>query len=118
MSNWLVLVVDSRNEVQTRRTPKGKEEELSKLFDLNQDADRWACRKLVDCGSDCIAIIQHTRSMGKNGEPLTLKITRDEAMGKLFPHKKGPAVRVTKSKRATSFYQMKVGQTRIEFSRG
>lgn len=118
MSNWLVLVVDSRNELQTRRTASGKEEDLSKLFDLNQEAERWACRKLVECGSDCVAMIQHTRSMGKDGQPLTIKITRDQALGKLFPKAKSPATKTTQSKNGHSFYRMSAKQTRVEFSRG
>jgi hypothetical protein len=118
MSNWLVLIVDARNELQVRLTASGKEEDLSKLFDKSGDAERWATRKLVECGSDCVAIVQSTRMMARDGNPLTLKITRDQAMGKMFPKAKGPAVKSTLSKNAPLTFRMTCHQTRVTFSHG
>lgn len=118
MSNWLVLIVDSRNELQIRYTASGKPEELRKLFDKSGDAERWAQRKLVECASDCLAIVQSTRMMARDGNPLTLKITRDQAMGKQFPKAKSPAVKVTISKSAPLSFPWKVKETRVTFSGG
>lgn len=119
MSNYLVIVMDRWGRLMSRTTPSGKEVEFRELFEKSQDAERYAVRRLsLDCEPGSYALIQSTRMIGKDGQPLTLKMSREEAMHKAYPQKKAPALRVTKSKKFGSFYQMKVGQTRVEFSRG
>lgn len=118
-NNYLVIVMDRWGRVCSRITPSGKEVEFRELFEKSQDAERYAVRRLsLDCEPLSYALIQSTRMMSKDGSPLTIRLTREDAMFKAFPKPKGPATRVTKSKKFGSFYQMKVGTTRVEFSRG
>ena len=118
-NNYLVIVMDRWGRLLSRTTPSGKEVEFRELFEKSQDAERYAIRRLsLDCEPLSYALVQSTRMMDREGNPLTLKITREEAMHKAYPKPKSPATRVTKSKRGVSFYQMHVGQTRVEFSRG
>ncbi len=118
MSNYLVLILNDRGELQTRFSSSGEEQELRKLFEKSQEADRWAHRRLVECGSDCYALVQHTRMMKRDGTPMAIKITRDQALGGMFPKAKGPAVKSTLSKNAPLTFRMTCHQTRVEFSRG
>lgn len=119
MSNYLAIVMDRWGRLMSRTTPSGKEVEFRELFDLSQDAERYSVRRLVqDCGPGCYALISSTRMMGKDGAPLVLKLTWEDAQFKAFPKPKAPALRTTKSKKGTSFYQMHVGQTRVTFSGG
>lgn len=118
-NNYVVLIQDRFGVLVSRFTSSGKEVELREMFDKHQDCERWAIRRLVqDCEPLSVAIIQSTRMIGKDGSPLTIKITREDALHKAYPKPKSPALRVTKNKRGVSFYQMHVGQTRVEFSRG
>lgn len=118
-NNYVVVVMDRWGRLCSRTTPSGKEVEFRELFEKSQDAERYAVRRLSqDCEPLSYALIQSTRMMDKEGNPLTLKITREEAMHKAFPKPKSPAMRVIKGKRDVSFYRMKTSQTRVEFSRG
>jgi len=118
-NNYLVIVMDRWGRLLSRTTPSGKEIEFREFFEKSNDGERYAIRRLTqDCEPGSYALVQATRMMGKDGSPLTIRISREEAMHKAFPKPKTPAMRVTKSKKATSFYQMKTSQTRVEFSRG
>jgi hypothetical protein len=119
MSNYLVLVLDRYNVLQTKISPSGKESDMSQLFPKHQEAERWGIRRLVqDCEPGSFCLIQSTRFIGRDGSPLTLKITREEAMSKHFPKAKSPATKVLTGKSAPLSFPWKMRESRSTFSHG
>jgi hypothetical protein len=118
-NNYLVIVMDRWGRLQSKINAGGKEVEMRQLFEKSQDAERWARRRLIqDCEPGSYALVQHTRMMTKTGEPLTLKITREESFAPHFPKAKAPAVKTTLNKSAPLTFRWIMRPTRVEFSRG
>lgn len=119
MSNYVVIVMDRFGVLQTKVSSSGKETEMRQLFEKSQEAERFAVRRLVqDCGPLCYALIQSTRMMTKDGSPLTVKITREEAFAKQFPKERAPAMKTTLSKGAPLTFRWIMRPTRVSFSHG
>ena len=111
---WQAIVYDSNRIIQIRIAGKGKIEELIKEFDFGHKAVEWVNLRLVkDCGTDCYAEVSLV------GTPIQQHVSRDEAMLAVYG-KKGPGpVYYSKGKsNGPMGYQMKVHESRIEFSRG
>jgi hypothetical protein len=114
MSNYLVLVLDRFGVLQEKN---GKE--MRQLFPKHQDAERWAQRRLIeDSQPGAVALIQATRMMSKSGEPLTIRLTREECFAKQFPKPKTPSMKTTLSKNAPLTFRWVMRPTRVSFSHG
>lgn len=116
--NWIVTVFDKNGKVATRINAKGEVEELTKSFDLGQDADRWADRRLVEGEPDCIAVVQHATILNKHGEPLSQTILRGDAMARAFKVQGGPVMRKTGGTTSSLSFRPKAHNDVSKFSHG
>lgn len=116
--NWIVTVYDSRGNIATRINAKGENEELTKSFDLGQEADRWADRRLVEGEPDCIAVVQHATILNRHGEPLSQTILRGDAMARAFAASKGPVMRKTGGTTSSLSFRPKAHNDVSKFSHG
>jgi len=91
--NWVVTVYDRNGRVETRVNAKGESEDLIQGFELSQDADRWADRRLVEGSPDCYAVVQHSTMTTKDGDPLATVVMRGDAIERAFRAPKGAAMR-------------------------
>lgn len=121
MSNYLVIVMNRYGVLQSKITPSGKEVEFRQLFEKHQEAERYGIRRLEqDCEPGSYALIQSTRMIGKDGNPLTIKITREDALHKAYPKPKSPSTKTTIGCQTTISFadRMRVKETRVTFSHG
>lgn len=107
---WTATIYNAKGEVCTRINEKGKEEDLSKTFDLSSDADRWVDRRLFDGASDWFGVIQ--------GHGVESTIIREDAIARILKQKKGPATRKVGSTSSSLGFKAKAVQDRCYFSRG
>jgi hypothetical protein len=113
--NWTATIFDSKDIIQTRVNSKGKVEQITKGFEMSQQADQWACLRLCDGASDWYAIVE------SGSMPIATKITREEAMGRIMgrlPGKGSPVVQGKGKGGGSLGFGVKVKETRVEFSRG
>jgi hypothetical protein len=111
--NWVSKILNEKGEIQTRVTEKGETEELEKGFDLSSDADRWSDRRLVECSSDCYAVVSHSMM------PIETIIRRDDAMSRIFKIAKGPSMKAQpKGGSGRLSFGVKVKEDRARFSSG
>ena len=112
--NWVVTVYDEKRVIQTRINAKGEVEDLIKGFDMAQDADRWADRRLYEGASDWFAEVVH--SFIPNVGSI---IERADAIARIEKKPKGPAIHQKgKSTKSLGFGPGKAHQTRVSFSQG
>lgn len=116
--NWIATIYDAKGNVATRINPKGEVEELTKSFDLGQEADRWADRRLVEGEPDCIAVVQHATILNRHGEPLSTTILRGDAMARAFAATKGPVMRKTGGTTSSLSFRPKAHNDVSKFSHG
>lgn len=116
--NWIATVYDKNGNVATRVNPKGEVEELTKSFDMGQDADRWADRRLVEGEPDCIAVIQHATILNRHGEPLSQTVLRGDAMARAFKVAGGPVMRKTGGTTSSLSFRPKAHNDVSKFSHG
>ena len=110
--NWVATIYNGAGEVCTRITNQGDEEQLIKSFDLAQDADRWADRRLFDGAAGWYAEVNHAE------RPIHTRIERDDAMARLLRKPKGPTVHTKGQSTKSLSWGAKVKETRVSFSRG
>ncbi len=113
--NWTVTVYNSKDVIQTKVNSKGKVEEITRGFDLSQQADQWACLRLCDGASDWYAMVEHSAM------PIATRITREDAMGRIMgrlPGKGSPVMQGKGKGSGVLGFQPKVHQTRVTFSHG
>jgi len=112
--NWVATVYDENGVIQTRINAKGEVEDLIKGFDMGQDADRWAMRRLYEGASDWYAEVNHSFIPNVGS-----RIERSDAIAFIDKKPKGPAIHQKgKSTKSLGFGPGKVGQTRVTFSHG
>lgn len=112
--NWVATVYDEKGVIQTRINAKGEVEDLIKGYDLGQDADRWAMRRLYEGASDWYAEVVHSFIPNVGN-----RIDRSDAIAYIEKKPKGPAIHQKgKSTKSLGFGPGKVGQTRVTFSHG
>lgn len=109
---WRTTIYDAAGVVQTRINPKGEEEDLIKGFDLGQDADRWADRRLFEGTHGWYAIVEHTVIAN-----VASRIERGDAMARILKQPKGPAIQQKGKSTKTLGFGVKAKQTRVTFSR-
>ena len=110
---WTATVYDVEGNICTRINSKGNEEDLVKGFDKVSQADRWSDLRLVnDAASDSYAIVEHAEI------PLSTRITRDEAIGRVLG-KNGPGAVMHVSKGSGGLgFGVKSHPSHSVFSRG
>lgn len=110
---WKATILNETGEVQTRINAKGEEEDLIKGFDLGSQADGWSDRRLVlDCSSDCYAVVEHISLNVKT------TITRQDALSRMLKRKRGPSVHVKGMTTDKLGFGPHVKQKRVSFSHG
>jgi hypothetical protein len=110
--DWIVKIVDSLGEVQTRVNAKGKIEELDKSFERASDADNWAVRRLLEQSSDCHAEMTHSIM------PISTLMTRQDALAIALKSKRGPSYHQKKMTTNRLGFQMTCKQDHARFSHG
>lgn len=110
---WRTTVYNAEGVVQTRTNTKGEEEDLIKGFDLGQDADRWADRRLFEGTHGWYAIVEHTVLAN-----ISTRIERGDAMARILKQPKGPTVQVRGKSTKTLGFGVKAKESRASFSRG
>ncbi len=110
---WRTTVYNVEGVVQTRINAKGEEEDLIKGFDLSQDADRWADRRLFEGTHGWYAVVEHTIIPN-----ISTHIQRGDAMARILKQPKGPTVAVKGKSTKTLGFGVKAKESRASFSRG
>lgn len=110
---WKATVYDAAGNVQTRIKNDGDEEELVKGFDLGQEADRWADRRLFEGAEGWYAIVEHTVLTN-----IATRIERADSMARILKQPKGPTVAVRGKSTKTLGFGVKVKESRSTFSHG
>ena len=111
--SWRATVYDAEGVVQTRTTEKGEVEDLIKGFDLSQDADRWADRRLFEGTHGWYAVVEHTIIPN-----ISTRIERGDSMARILKQPKGPTVQVRGKSTKTLGFGVKAKESRASFSRG
>jgi hypothetical protein len=109
---WRASIFDASGVVQTRTNSKGEEEDLIKGFDLGQEADRWADRRLFEGTHGWYAIVEHTTIPN-----ISSHIERGDSMARLLKQPKGPTIQQKGKSTKTLGFGVKAKQTRVTFSR-
>lgn len=112
VKHWTVTIYDACGNVCTKVNSDGDAEDLIKDFDLCQDGDRWAHRRLFDGACDWYAEVKH------NSANVITIIPRDEAVSIIMAKKKGPVVRQPPKSGGSLSFRPKVKETRVTFSHG
>jgi hypothetical protein len=116
---WVATIYNAAGQVQTRINPKGEEEDLTKGFDLEQDANRWVDRRLFDGCPDWFGTVVSTCMVDTKGDALSTVILRADAIARILKQPRGPMVRQPpKGGSRLSFGIKNAKTTRVEFSRG
>lgn len=111
--SWRATIYDAAGVVQTRTTEKGEVEDLIKGFDLSQDADRWADRRLFEGTHGWYAVVEHTIIPN-----ISTRIERGDSMARILKQPKGPTVQVRGKSTKTLGFGVKAKESRASFSRG
>lgn len=107
-----VYTPDGKVAIVVKQTPDGpEEEELIKGFELSQEADRWAERRLFDGTHGWYAEVEHTIIPN-----IKSRIERGDAMAHQLKKPKGPTVQVKGKSTKTLGFGVKAKQTRVTFS--
>lgn len=108
---WRTTIFDAAGNVQVRDKEDGDEEDLIKGFDLGQEADRWADRRLFDGAEGWYALVEHTIIPN-----VSSRIERGDAIARILKKPKGPTVHVKGKSTKTLGFGVKAKQTRVTFS--
>lgn len=117
---WVATIYNAEGVVQTRINAKGEDEELTKAFDLDQDANRWCDRRLFDGAPDWFGVVASTCMVDGNGDAIATVIMRQDAIARILRKPfSAPVVRQPpKGGSRLSFGIKNAKTTRVEFSRG
>jgi hypothetical protein len=109
---WLCTIYNSSDVVQTRLNAQGEEEDLIKGFGDASSADRYADRNLIECSSDCYAVVESTTMKVRT------VVLRADAMSRVLRAKKSAVVHVKGKSTKSLGFGMKVHESRARFSDG
>jgi hypothetical protein len=115
---WISRIFDAKGNLVITKNAKGEEVELEETFQSASDADRWTDRRLFEGASDWFGVVQHTRIMRADGEPLTSVIMRQDAIARILKIPKSPLVKKTGTRDNRLSFGVKVAQSRAHFSHG
>lgn len=110
--SWIATVYNATGVIQTRINAKGEEEELVKDFELGQEADRWADRRLFEGASDWYAEVANARVNLMN------RVERSDAIARILKQPKGPSIHQKAVTTKSLGFGVKAKQDRSSFSRG
>jgi len=108
---WRASIYDAAGVLQTRINTKGEEEDLVKGFDLGQEADRWADRRLFEGTHGWYAVVEHTIIPN-----ISTRVERGDSMARILKQPKGPAIHQKGKSTKTLGFGVKAKQTRVTFS--
>jgi hypothetical protein len=109
---WRATVYNAEGVVQTRETPDGPEE-LIKGYDLAQEADRWADRRLFEGAEGWYALVEHTTLSN-----VVSRIERNDSIARILKQPKGPSIQQKGKSTKTLGFGVKCKESRCSFSRG
>lgn len=89
----------------------GKEVELRQDFNLPQEAQRWADRRL-DSNPDCYATVVSTKTNSYE------EFSREDSMKRLYGYKPGPVMKGARKSTSRLSFGVKASQDHAHFSRG
>lgn len=112
-SGWIAIILDSKGNVVTKNG-----EDLSKSFELIQQADRYVDLRLVEAASDCFGVISHTTMVSSDNEAIEFTVLRQDAIARVFTPNKKPAMRDTSGKSGRLSFGIKVKDYVAKFSHG
>jgi len=92
--------------------------EIQAGFDMGQDAERWADRRLVESMPGCICKVVHTSVKDRNGAPMVTLVTREEAFARVYKGKKLAAHKKTGVSMSRLGFGVKAKNDRFHFSHG
>lgn len=117
---WTATIFNAKGEIQTRKNENtGEDKDLVQNFDSSSDADRWCDRRLFDGESDWFGTVTSNKMTGKDGQPISTVILRQDAIARILAQPKGPACRKTGGSTSKLSFGMKAAvTTRASFSHG
>lgn len=92
--------------------------EIVQGFDMVQDAERWADRRLVESSPDCICKIVQTTVKDRNGQAMVSEVTREEAFGRIYKGRKMASHKKTGVSMSRLGFGVKAKNDRFHFSHG
>lgn len=110
--SWIATVYNAAGVIQTRINAKGEEEDLVKDFEMGQEADRWADRRLFEGASDWYAEVANARVNLMN------RVERSDAIARILKQPKGPSIHQKAVTTKSLGFGVKAKQDRSSFSRG
>lgn len=117
---WTATIFNASGEIMTHKNGNtGEEKDLVQNFDSSSDADRWCDRRLFDGASDWFGTVVSNKMHGKDGQPISTVILRQDAIARILAQPKGPACRKTGGSTGKLSFGMKAAvTTRASFSHG
>lgn len=109
---WITTIYNAAGVIQTRINPKGEVEDLVKGFEMGQEADRWADRRLFEGASDWYAEVANAKVNLMN------RVERSEAIARILKQPKGPSIHQKAATTKSLGFGVRAKQDRSSFSRG
>lgn len=116
--NWLATIYDKEGNICTRVKEDGKEVSIQQEFDQPQEADRWVDRRLFEGQTDWFGVVSHTTKTNKDGEPLSVTITRTDALARILAKKAGPVMKGQAKSSGKLGWGVKTRPSHAKFSHG
>lgn len=116
--SWVARIFDSKGNLVETANTKGEIVELEMTFNLASDADRWVDRRLFEGAPDWFGVVQHTKIMRADGEPITTVIMRADAIARILKKPTPGVSKKTGGKDSKLSFGVKVHQSRAVFSHG
>lgn len=117
---WIACIFNAAGEIQTRKNENtGDDITLRQGFDSSSDADRWCDRRLFDGAPDWFGTVVSTKMFGKDGQPISNVILREDAIARILKKPLAPAMRKTGGSTNKLSFGMKAAvSSRASFSHG
>lgn len=111
-----VKVVDAQGNLQYKKNEDGEWKPIEAWFDMPQDAERFAIRRLVEGAVDWFGVIDHNSRL--NGMVNWSTIDRDEAYYKSFKAGAKPVIKRTGQAAGRIGNNMRIKNDKSYFSQG
>jgi hypothetical protein len=115
---YTATIYNARGEIQTAKNAEDENVDLVKSFDLIQEANRWADRRLFDGAPDWFGTVVSNLQTDSDGQNLSWTVLRDEAIGRILATKPGAVCKKPPKSTGRLSPQMKVSQSHCRFSKG
>lgn len=115
---FIATIRDAEGRVQWAKTESGEDIELSKEFDMPQDAERWCDRKLFDGAPDWHGEILWTKCPEKLADFKVRQVAREDSMARILRQPGSMATRTVKVGGNGLGFGVKVRNDVSKFSHG